>query len=280
MVIASQDNHQTASIEANIVYTARDSERPVDETFGSNATPSRREGSTEEHRVTIHNGRPLRDGFKLEEHGFEFIDHKTAMTDFYDEDQLRSVYYPEVEQIIKDRTGAARVVIFDHTLRAADEATRENTVARQTVKLAHNDYTEWSGPQRVRDFLPEAEVEALLQNRFAIVQVWRAIRNPIESDPLAIAEAATLSPDDLIAAERRYPNRVGETYRIAHNPAHRWFYFPRMRRDEALVFKVFDSRNDGGARFTAHTSFVDPTSPPDAGPRESIEMRTFAFFDD
>ena len=280
MVIASQGNHQTASIEANIVYTARDSERPVDETFGSNVTPSRREGSTEEHIVTIHNGRPLRAGFKLEEHGFEFIDHKTAMTDFYDEDQLRSVYYPEVEQIIKDRTGAARVVIFDHTLRAADEATRENTVARQTVKLAHNDYTEWSGPQRVRDFLPEAEAEALLQNRFAIVQVWRAIRNPVESDPLAIAEAGTLSPDDLIAAERRYPNRVGETYRIAHNPAHRWFYFPRMRRDEALVFKVFDSRNDGGARFTAHTSFVDPTSPPDAGPRESIEMRTFAFFDD
>jgi hypothetical protein len=280
MAMASTSEHETSSIEANIVYTARDTERPVDETFGSNAMPSRREGSTEEHRMTIRDGRPLRDRFKLEEHGFEFIDHKTAVTDFYDEDQLRSVYYPEIEQIVKDRTGASRVVIFDHTLRAADEAMRETTVARQTVKLAHNDYTEWSGPQRVRDILPEAEAESLLQKRFAIVQVWRAIRDPIETDPLAIAEAGTLSPDDLITAERRYPNRVGETYRIAHNPAHRWFYFPRMQRDEALVFKVFDTKDDGNARFTAHTSFVDPTSPPDARPRESIEMRTFAFFDD
>lgn len=278
MVSTATADRDTKSIDADIVFTARDTARPVDETFGSNITPSHREGTTEEHRVTIRDGRPLRDRFTLEEHGFEFIDHKTAVTDFYDENQLKSVYYPEVEQIIKDRTGAFRVVIFDHTLRAADEATREKTVARQTVKLAHNDYTEWSAPQRVRDILPAAEAEALLKNRFAIVQVWRAIRDPIETDPLAIAEAGSLSPGDLIAAERRYPNRVGETYRIAYNPAQRWYYFPRMRRDEALVFKVFDSKNDGNARFTAHAAFVDPTSPPDARPRESIEMRTFAFF--
>jgi len=278
MASTATADRKTASIDADIVFTARDTARPVDETFGSNRIPSHREGTTEEHRVAIRDGRPLRDRFRLEEHGFEFIDHKTAVTDFYDEKELRSVYYPEVEQIIKDRTGAFRVVIFDHTLRAADETMREKTVARQTVRLAHNDYTEWSGPQRVRDILPAAEAEALLKNRFAIVQVWRAIRDPIESDPLAIAEAGSLAPGDLIAAERRYPNRVGETYRIAYNPAQRWFYFPRMRRDEALVFKVFDSKDDGNARFTAHAAFVDPTSPPDARPRESIEMRTFAFF--
>lgn len=280
MVTAATSERQPETIDADIVFTARNTTRPVDETFGSNVTPSRREGTTAEHKVTIRNGRPVRERFTLDEHGFEFIDHATAVTDFYDEDQVRSVYYAEVEKVIKDRTGAVRVVIFDHTLRAADKTTRETTVARQTVKLAHNDYTEWSAPQRVRDILPQEEAEALLQKRFAIVQLWRAIRDPIETDPLAIAEAGTLSPDDLIAAERRYPDRVGETYRIAYNPAQRWFYFPRMRRDEALVFKVFDSRKDGIARFTAHTSFTDPTSPPDARPRESIEMRTFAFFDD
>ena len=85
-------------------------------------------------------------------------------------------------------------------------------------------------------------------------------------------------PRDLIPAERRYPNRVGETYRVRYNPEHRWFYFPRMRRDEALVFKVFDSAKDGRARFTAHSSFVDPTTPPGAPARQSIEARTLAFF--
>src|SRR6266581_4681933 len=130
----------------------------------------------------------------------------------------------------------------------------------------------------VRDLLP-GEAEALLQRRFAIIQVWRATNKPIQSNPLAIADARSLAPRDLIRAERRYPNRVGETYRVGYNPEHRWFYFPLMRRDEALVFKVFDSAKDGRARFTAHSSFVDPTTPPGAPARQSIEARTLAFFD-
>ena len=171
------------------------------------------------------------------------------------------------------------MLIFDHTLRSGDQATRDEKLVREPVLSVHNDYTEWSGPQRVRDLLPD-EADELLKRRFAIVQVWRAINKPIESNPLAICEAKTLATGDLIASERRYPHRVGETYQIAYNPDHEWFYFPRMNRDEALVFKVFDSNTDGRARFTAHTSFEDPNTPDNAEPRESIEMRTIAFFDD
>jgi hypothetical protein len=141
----------------------------------------------------------------------------------------------------------------------------------------HNDYTAWSGPQRVKDFLPD-EAERLLQRRFAIVQVWRPIRHPVETFPLAVCDAPSLAPADLVISERRYPNRIGQTYAIAYSPAHRWYWFPRMRREEAIVFKVYDSADDGRARFTAHTAFADPTSPPGARPRESIEIRTFAFF--
>jgi hypothetical protein len=110
--------------------------------------------------------------------------------------------------------------------------------------------------------------------------VWRAINQPIEANPLAIADAQSVDPVDLLVAERRYPNRVGQTYRLRYNPRHRWYYFPRMRRDEALVFKVFDSAKDGRARFTAHTSFIDPATPPGAPPRQSIEARALAFFSD
>jgi hypothetical protein len=168
-------------------------------------------------------------------------------------------------------------VVFDHTLRSGDETEREAKLVREPVLSAHNDYTEWSGPQRVRDLLPD-EAETLLAGRFAIIQVWRAINQPIQSNPLAIADAQSVVIDDLMVAERRYPNRVGQTYRLRYNPAHRWFYFPQMRRDEALVFKVFDSARDGRARFTAHTSFDDPTAPPNAPPRQSIEARALAFF--
>ncbi len=141
----------------------------------------------------------------------------------------------------------------------------------------HNDYTEWSGPQRVRDILPQ-EADDLLSRRFAIVQVWRPIRHPVETHPLAICDARSVAPADMVISERRYPNRIGQTYVVTYNPAHRWYWLPRMRRDEALVFKVYDSLKDGRARWSAHTAFDDPTSPPNARPRESIEIRTLAFF--
>jgi hypothetical protein len=195
----------------------------------------------------------------------------------FDEAQLKSVYYPEVEQLIKAVAGASRVVIFDHTLRSGDEGEREEKLVREPVLSAHNDYTEWSGPQRVREIMGD-EAEALLARRFAIIQVWRAINKPIESNPLALADARSVALEDLLVAERRYPHRVGQTYRLKYNPDHRWIYFPRMRRDEAIVFKVYDSEKDGRARFTPHTSFNDASTPAGAPPRQSIEARAFAFF--
>ncbi|MGH8682825.1 MAG: CmcJ/NvfI family oxidoreductase [Burkholderiales bacterium] len=265
------------AITAELVYAIDTGEKPVNETFGPGNIHRRASGAKERRAVEIRDGRPLADRLSLDENGFEFVRHATRVVDFFDAAELKAVYYPEVEQLIKEVSGAARVAVFDHTLRSGDEAEREEKLVREPVLSVHNDYTEWSAPQRVRELLPD-EADRLLEHRFAIIQVWRAINRPIQANPLAIADARSLAPADLIAAERRYPHRVGETYQVRYNPAHRWFYFPEMRRDEALVFKVYDSQRDGRARFTAHTSFVDPTSPPDAPPRQSIEARTLAFF--
>jgi hypothetical protein len=225
--------------------------------------------------VTIRNGR-LRD-FVFDHDGFRFVRHDTKVKDFFDEAEVRSTYYAEIEALVKAESGAKRVVVFDHTLRTADDAVREQHKIREPVRRAHNDYTEWSGPQRVKDILPD-EAEELLKRRFAIIQVWRPIRYPVETHPLAIADARTVSPDDFVLSERRYPNRIGQTYAIAYNPKHKWYWLPRQARDEALVFKVYDAAKDGRARWTAHTAFDDPTTPPNARPRESIEIRTLAFF--
>ena len=265
-------------MHAEIPYTFDTGEKLVNETFGPNNIRRRVSGEHEVRQMTIRNGRPLKEEFDLEVSGFEFVEHRTQVRDFFDPEELKRVYYLEVEALIRKVSGASRVVVFDHTLRSGDEAEREAKLVREPVFNVHNDYTEWSGPQRVRDLLPE-EAGELLKRRFAIIQVWRAINQPIQSNPLAIADARSLAPKDLIRAERRYPNRVGETYRVGYNPEHRWFYFPLMRRDEALVFKVFDSAKDGRARFTAHSSFIDPTTPPGAPARQSIEARTLAFFD-
>ena len=264
-------------IVAGLHYTVDTGTKPVNETFGPNNIRRRVTGEHDVRQVTIRNGRPLAEEFDLEVTGFEFVEHRTQVHDFFDPGELKRAYYPEVEALVGRVSGALRVVVFDHTLRSGDEAEREAKLVREPVLNVHNDYTEWSGPQRVRDLLPD-EAEELLKRRFAIIQVWRAINQPIQSNPLAIADARSLAPRDLIRAERRYPNRVGETYRVGYNPDHRWFYFPLMRRDEALVFKVFDSAKDGRARFTPHTSFDLPDPPPGAPPRQSIEARALAFF--
>jgi hypothetical protein len=265
------------ALTAEIPYVVDTGEKIVNETFGPNNIRRRRTGTQELKPMEVRDGRATAGEFDLEKNGFIFVEHKTRVADFFDPEQLKSVYYPEVERLIRESSGASRVVLFDHTLRSGDESERETKLIREPVLSAHNDYTEWSGPQRVRDLLPD-EAEELLKRRFAIIQVWRAINQPIEANPLAVADATSVAFDDFLVAERKYPDRVGQTYRLKHNPRHRWYYFPRMRRDEALVFKVYDSARDGRARFTPHTSFDDPKSPPNARPRQSIEARALAFF--
>jgi hypothetical protein len=264
-------------MQAGIRYTAATGEKLVNETFGPNNIRRRTAGTEELCSVDIQNGRTAARTFSLDGNGFVFVEHKTAVKDFFDKNQLETVYYPEVAALIKALLGAKRVHVFDHTLRSGDEAEREAKLVREPVLSAHNDYTEWSGPNRVRELMGD-EADSLLKSRFAIIQVWRAINQPIRSNPLAIADAKSIAPEDLLVAERRYPHRVGQTYRLKYSPKHRWFYFPEMRRDEALVFKVFDSEKDGRARFTPHTSFDDPATPPGAPPRQSIEARALVFF--
>ena len=269
---------ESGSITANLNYCVDTGIKPVNETFGPGNTMRNKQGTYVEQTVTVFDGRAYLENFELETQGFKYLEHDTAVKDFYDINELETVYYPEVERLVKEQTGAYRVVIFDHTVRNGDEEVRQEKLVREPVKAVHNDFTEWSGPQRVRDILPD-EAEELLRKRFAVIQVWRPINTTIQSDPLALCDARTIVPGDLIKATRKYPDRVGETYQIAYNPDHRWYYLPNMARNEAVIFKVYDSSQDGRARFTAHTSFTDPATPNGAPPRESIEMRTLAFFD-
>ncbi|HEV2336382.1 MAG TPA: CmcJ/NvfI family oxidoreductase [Stellaceae bacterium] len=266
-----------ATIEANLIYLASGADKLVTYVAVPGGRDERSGGGSETHRVVMHNGRPLTDRFQFEREGFRFVESPTRVANFFDEGEVRRVYYPECEALIKQVSGAKRVVVFDHTLRTGSDEQRETMKIRDVVSRVHNDYTEWSGPQRVRDIMG-GEADELLRGRFAIIQVWRPINNPVESHPLAICDAQTVKPETLVVNERRYQDRTGQTYGITYDPGQRWYWFPHMRPDEALVFKVYESLTDGRARWSAHTAFVDPTSPPHARPRESIEIRTLAFF--
>src|SRR5215469_3571122 len=260
MVQVAELDTAPETIEATLNYFVNTGTMPVSLVGAPGSTDTRTGGGeSDPRRVSLRNGRPIADRFTLEREGFRFVHHDTKVADFYDEDEIRRVYYPEMEALVKAESGAKRVVVFDHTLRTPDQDLREAAQIREVVRRVHNDYTEWSAPKRVRDLLPD-EADEILRRRFAIVQVWRPIRHPVECWPLAIADAQSLSPNDMVVTERRYQDRIGQTYAITYNPEHRWYWLPRMRREEALVFKVYDSSRDGRARWSAHTAFEDPTS--------------------
>jgi hypothetical protein len=226
--------------------------------------------------VVIRDGRPV--DLSLDRQGFELLRHASSVADFHDASEVESVYHPEIERLVKQATGARRVVVFDTTVRSGKPLPGRKAV-KEPARRIHNDYTEKSGPQRVRDLLPPAEAEKLLAGRFAVINVWRPIRGPVLEAPLALCDATSIAPEDFVATDLRYPDRTGEIYSVTFSPRQRWYYFPRMTTDEVALIKCYDSARDGRARFTAHGAFDDPASPPDAPPRESIEARTLAFFD-
>lgn len=218
--------------------------------------------------------------FTLDANGFELIDHRTAVRDFWDEAQTLALGHPEAAEIVKAATGARRVVVFDHTLRRRLSGVEDRSKGnpRQPAGRVHVDQTVKSGPQRVRDLMGD-EAEDLLTRRAAIVNVWRPIARPALDWPLAVADARSVdAANDLIPSELRFPHRTGEIYGVAYNPEQRWYSVRGQRPDEALLIKCWDSHEGGVARFAPHGAFDDPTTPAGTPPRESIEFRTIAFF--
>ena len=264
-------------VTADLNYLAPGLDRPRTYAFEPPPGEPRSNIVPEPHSLPIHDIRPIGETASLDREGFALVRQNSSVKDFYDEDEVRSVYYPEAERLIKAATGADRVFVFDHTVRKRVQGAADRDGGlRQPVARVHVDHTEKSGPQRVRDLIPD-EAEQLLKGRVQIINLWRPIRGPLLDSPLAVCDARTVKSNELVAADLVYPDRIGETYSVKYNSDHQWFYVPRMTADEILLLKCFDSKSDGRARFAPHSAFIDPTTPLDAPPRESIELRTLVF---
>lgn len=262
-------------VEGLLNYLASAVPKPVNYAYEPPPGVPKRSGSYAAYPVRIRNGREVSGQLSLDRQGFVLTPHETAVRDFYDPEEVRSVYYPEIEKLVKAITGAQRVAAFDHVVRNPRLADQKRAGA--PIRIVHNDYTFMSAPRRVRTHLAD-EADQLLKHRFAEVNIWRAIRGPLQDTPLAVCDAGSIAPSDVVLSELVYPGFVGETWGFLFNPNHRWFYFPNLQRNEAIVLKCFDSKEDGRARFTAHSAFDDPTSPADRLPRESIEARALVFW--
>ncbi len=265
-------------VKGALSFITPSAEKPCSYEYEPPSGVPRSTASFEARTVPIRNMRSVASGFSLEREGVRLVTAPSRVDDFYDEAQIRNIYYPEAERLVAELTGASRVVIFDHTVRRRipGVSDRSTGLPRQPVPRVHVDYTVKSGPQRVRDLLPD-EADELLRHRFSVINVWRPIRGPLQDSPLAVSDAQSVRFDDLVPTDLMYTDRTGEIYMVKFNALQRWYYAPRMSADEVLAFKCYDSADDGRARFAPHAAFEDPTAPLDAWPRESIELRTLAF---
>lgn len=288
MTAASNAITAGQSVWAELRYIVNTGVKPTVYVSSRNAGRStRREVQVDIRRMEIQDARPLVAQASLDREGIELRVQSYSVTDFDDDEEVERIHYREIERLIRHATGTTRALVFDHIRRSSAD---NRAGARSPVFSVHNDYTPRSGVQRVRDLFPD-EAEGLLKRRFSLINAWHSTRGRAESFPLAICDAQSIRPEDLIATNLVYdsddgevfsraqtPERVGEIFNLAYSPDHLWFYLPRMERDETLLFKCFDSALDGRARLTAHSAIMDPNSAPDAEPRESTELRALAFF--
>jgi hypothetical protein len=231
--------------------------------------------------MAVHDGWGRAAGFSLDREGFAFRDFRAPFEDWDDDRAIEAQVYGPVAEFVREQVGASRVMVFDHTIRARinekQQTSEHSTSRRAPVMVVHCDYTPLSGPLRVRQLLG-GEAEALLRRRVAFYNFWKPLRRTVEERPLAMCDATTAAPEDFLTMKLRYRERDGEIFVMRHAPGHRWWYFPRMTPDHAILLKTYDSETDGRARFLGHSAFDDPETPQDAPMRESIEIRTMAFF--
>ncbi len=267
------------ALRATMFYTA-DNGRPPDYFFydpGPEHVPN--PPGNDPREVLIHDAWNEAGRLSLDREGFELHRFDAGPVLCKESGAFDAGFFPQVTDFVKRHTGASHVVVFDHTLRRrlANDLSQQTTERRPAVQLVHSDYTVDSAPQRVRDILPD-EAERLLQRRVAFYNVWKPISPVVEELPLAMIDARTHDEADLLRMHLRYPDRTGEIYVMRYSPHHRWLYFPQMEHHHALLLKTYDSATDGRCRFMGHSAFEDPTTPPNALERESIEVRTMAFF--
>ena len=267
-------------VKAVVNYTRNTGIRPVNYTYDPPSGVPRSSGEIDARKVTIRNAR-LEKELALDVAGFELIKHRSTLSDwvaFQDGDRVKAVDYPEVAAALRRHTGAEKVVIFDHTLRDSIVEAGDGSGLREVVRRVHDDQTFESAPRRVARHLSPEEAQWRLQRRFAIVNFWRPVASPVWRAPLAVCDARSIESRDLLPSDLVYRDWTGETYSVAYNPAHRWYWFPYQTPSEATLLKIYDSATDGRARLTAHTAFDDPTTALSAPARRSIEIRAIVFW--
>lgn len=237
------------------------------------------------HEIRVTNARRLRPQPSLERSGFMLTSHLSAVPDFTDAQGVRRIYREEIAELIGGITGAPLVVATVSGVVRWSERRGDTSgfVNSRPGRFVHVDYSRKSFAEFARRQVAErGDAERWLNGRYAAFNIWRVFSAPPQDVPLAVCDANSVQPEDVVTGMAvidapNVPELRFESSLFHFSPRHRWYYFPDMTAGEALVFKAFDS-DPGRIQGCPHSAFDDPSCPPGAAPRASIEIRAFAFW--
>lgn len=217
--------------------------------------------------------------FSLDREAFKLVNFCPVEVDFSNPEVVKNSYYPRVEELVKNETGASHVFAFDHTVRRGIKNSN-----RHPAYHVHNDYTFETGKVRAESVLGKDVVEQFVGKRMIQINVWRSIAGVVEQDPLALMDATTLDCQDLVRTKINFNDmntgekHSGEIFALKKNENQRWYYYPEMSADEAVLIKGFDTDKTVSC-FAMHSAFPLAGQGEHNRPRQSIETRSYAFYD-
>ncbi|TCD69489.1 hypothetical protein EIP91_007419 [Steccherinum ochraceum] len=282
MTIAAKE---PASVTAELIYFTppADGSKPfTDINIDFSKEGEGRNWTKVPHDIQIENLRGKEGSVTLDHNGFQFFNGASKHTSFANDAEVKAEYYPESIELVKKITGASRIVPFDHTVRRHRPGEFDDgPERRQPVPYIHVDQTPSSAIRRVHMHTSKEDAPKLLEKRFQIINLWRPIGRPAYDWPLTLCDFTSINyKQDLVPMTLKYPDRDGETFGVSFNENHKWKYLRGMTTNEFVLIKCYDSQEDGKtALLTPHTAFNDPSTPPDALLRESVELRLLVFYD-
>ncbi len=246
-------------------------------------------GAFDEHRVSIADARAATPAPSLDLHGFALLPHASPVADYDDAAEIDAHYPKAACDLIRRVTGADLVAPMGWMLRSS--APNAEGV-QPPASDVHVDVTPERAPRAAAHYLEQCGQVGFAYGRFIITSLWRAISPPPQDWPLALCDGRSVRDDEghanvmirvpsLPVGEALFAPIEGEetlpsASLFPRESAHRWFYYPNLTRDEALLLKFYDSRRAGAWR-VPHTAFLDPSATA-SQPRRSIEFRSIAYF--
>jgi hypothetical protein len=260
-------------------------------------------GTYSDHRVIVRDGMPIRDHFQLDTHGFLIGRNPTALTNFHDKEMVDRLYEREVEEDIRRRTGADKVVARGWMIRTSADLSEQAKQKAENYQHtggiqppageAHVDLNTTTSERMAANTYKKHFPDGPGYKRFLIASYWRTFSPPPQDVPLALCDGRTsfggeeksntlFVVDEFPTGDALIAPVDGEDQMLAasifsHHPGHRWWYFSNMQKEDILLFKFHDSDHSVTWR-CPHTAFVDPSFA-HANIRESIEVRTVAFWE-